>query len=65
MNGSKEYYAKQNKSVRERLISFHTYVEFKKKQKGRGKKRGKPRNYGEQTDGPWRGGGQGIGLNRR
>ena len=68
MNGTRVYYAKQNKSVRERPISYDfTHVEFKKQQMriGEGKENkikhregDKPSEileYREQTEGCWRG----------
>ena len=57
-----EYYAGQSKLERDNAIWFHSYVEFKKQNKQRGKKTGREikeqaPNYREQTDGYQRGGG--------
>ena len=66
MDGTRVYYAKQNKSVRERQILYDfTHVGFKKQNKQvRGKKdktNQQTLNYREQTDGYQMGGGWGNG----
>ena len=42
VDGTRGYYAKSNKSVRERqLLGFHSYVEFKKQNRNIGEEREK------------------------
>ena len=71
MDGTRRYYAKQNKSIRERQVSYDlTHVEFRKQtddHRGReekikqddireGDKASETLNHRKQTEGCWRGG---------
>ena len=77
MDGARDYYAKQNKSVRERQIPYDfthmwnlrnkTNEQGGKEKRETEKERGKPNqetDYREHTDGYQRGGGWRDGLNR-
>ena len=65
MDGLRRYYAKWNKSKRERQIWFHLYMEFKKQRKWTNiTKQKQSHRHREQTGGYQRGGGWGDEGNR-